>query len=62
MDKNKFETQSGGHIKEGHQQSDINVNGVVWSGVILVVGGVLAFFLATLMIRFLERWEKDHEA
>ena len=28
MDKNKFETQSGGHIKEGHQESDISVKGV----------------------------------
>jgi hypothetical protein len=62
MDKNKFEPQSGGHIKEGHQQSDVNIKGVVWSGVILVLGGVLAFFLAILMIRFMEKWEKDHEA
>ena len=35
MDKDKFETQSGGHIKEGHQESDVSVKGVVWSGVIL---------------------------
>ena len=44
MDKDKFETQSGGHIKEGHQESDISVKGVVWSGVILAVGGVLFIF------------------
>ncbi|MBZ5493019.1 MAG: hypothetical protein LAO76_19045 [Acidobacteriia bacterium] len=62
MDKNKFETQSGGHIKEGHQESDISVKGVVWSGVILAVGGLLAFVLMIVMIRFLERWERDHEA
>lgn len=62
MDKNKFETQSGGHIKEGHQESDISVKGVVWSGVILAAGGVLAFLLMIVMIRFLERWERDHEA
>jgi hypothetical protein len=61
-DKDKFETQSGGRIKEGHQQSDVNVKGVVWSGIILAVGGVIAFALAILMIRFLEKWEKDHEA
>ena len=42
MDKDKFETQSGGHIKEGHQESDVSVKGVVWSGVILAAGGVLA--------------------
>jgi hypothetical protein len=62
MDKDKFETQSGGHIKEGHQESDVSVRGVVWSGLILAAGGVLAFVLMLAMIRFLEKWEKDHEA
>lgn len=61
-DKDKFETQSGGHIKEGHQESDVSVRGVVWSGVVLAVGGVLAFVLMIAMIRFMEKWEKDHEA
>src|SRR6185312_12210322 len=59
---NKFETQSGGHIKEGHQESDISVKGVVWSGVVLAVGGIIAFCLMIGMIRFMEKWEKDHEA
>ena len=45
MDKDKFETQSGGHIKEGHQESDVSVQAIVWSGVILAAGGVLAFVL-----------------
>ncbi|MGZ4844799.1 MAG: hypothetical protein ACXV8M_10845 [Candidatus Angelobacter sp.] len=58
----KFQTQSGGHRKEGHQESDVSVSGVVWSGVILAVGGVLAFVLMIVMIRFMEKWEKDHEA
>jgi len=62
MDKDKFETQSGGRIKEGHQESDVSVKGVVWSGVILAAGGVLAFVLMLGMINFLEKWEKDHEA
>lgn len=62
MDKDKFQTQAGGHIKEGHQESDVSVKGVVWSGVILALGGVLAFVLMIVMIRFLEKWEKDHEA
>jgi len=63
MDKDKFETQSGGRIKEGHQQSDINVKGVVWSGVILAVGGVLSFLIVLGMIKWvLEPWEKNHEA
>jgi len=62
MDKDKFETQSGGHIKEGHQESDVSVRGIVWSGLILAAGGVLAFVLMLAMIHFLEKWEKDHEA
>jgi len=62
MDKDKFETQSGGHIKEGHQESDVSVRGIVWSGVILAAGGVLAFVLMLAMIRRMEKWEKDNEA
>jgi hypothetical protein len=62
MDKDKFETQSGGHIKEGHQESDVSVPAIVWSGVFLAVGGVLAFVLMIGMIHFLENWEKNHEA
>jgi hypothetical protein len=62
MDKDKFETQSGGHIKEGHQESDVSVPAIVWSGVLLAVGGIMAFVLMIGMIRFLENWEKDHEA
>ncbi|HEV8494080.1 MAG TPA: hypothetical protein VGR76_17500, partial [Candidatus Angelobacter sp.] len=58
----KFETQSGGHIKEGHQESDVSIRGIVWSGVILAAGGVLAFILMLAMIHFLESWEKNHEA
>jgi hypothetical protein len=62
-DKDKFETQSGGHIKEGHQESDVNVRGVVWSGVILAVGGILSFLLVLAMIKWvLEPWEKRSEA
>lgn len=62
MDKNKFETQSGGHIKEGHQESDVSIKGVVWSGVILAVGGVIAFGLMIGMIHGLEAYERNHEA
>ena len=62
MDKDKFETQSGGHIKEGHQESDVSVRGIVWSGVILAAGGVLAFVLMLGMIHYLEKVERDNEA
>jgi hypothetical protein len=62
MDKNKFETQSGGHIKEGHQESDISVKGVVWSGIALAVGGMIAFVLMVGLIHGLEAYERNHEA
>jgi hypothetical protein len=63
MDKDKFETQSGGHIKEGHQESDVSIKAIVWSGVILAAGGVLSFLLVLGMIKWiLEPWEKSSEA
>ncbi|HET8888914.1 MAG TPA: hypothetical protein VFQ41_08420 [Candidatus Angelobacter sp.] len=63
MDKDKFETQSGGYIKEGHQESDVSVKGIVWSGVILAAGGVLSFLLVLGMINWiLEPLEKSSEA
>jgi len=63
MDKDKFETQSGGHIKEGHQESDVSVRGIVWSGIVLAVGGILSFLLILAMIKWiLEPSEKSQEA
>lgn len=62
MDKGKFETQSGGHIKEGHQESDVSVRGIVLFGVFLAVGGIVAFVLMIGMIHWLEAYEKSHEA
>jgi hypothetical protein len=62
MDKGKFETQSGGHVKEGHQESDVSVKGVVWSGIVLAIGGIIAFALMIGMIHGLEAYERNHEA
>lgn len=63
MDKDKFETQSGGvHLKEGHEESDISVRGIILSGVFLAVGGILSFLLVLGMIKWvLEPWEKSQE-
>jgi hypothetical protein len=58
----KFETQSGGHVKEGHEESDLSIRGIALFGIFLAVGGVLAFILMIGMIRYMEKWEKDHEA
>lgn len=60
---NNFETQSGGtHVKEGHQESDLNIRGVVLFMIILTVSAVVAFVLMIAMIRILENWERTHEA
>ena len=63
MDKEKFETQSGGvHLKEGHEESDLSVRGIVLFGLFLAVGGVVAFVLMIAMIWGMEKWERNHEA
>ncbi|MFI5106439.1 MAG: hypothetical protein ACHP79_16065 [Terriglobales bacterium] len=35
--------QSGGHLREGHEETDLSIKGIVWFGVFLVVSGILAF-------------------
>jgi len=57
----KFETQSGGHVKEGHEEGDISVRAIVWSGVFLAAGGFCAFVLMIGMIWGMEKWERSHE-
>lgn len=59
---NKFETQSGGHLKEGHEGSDLSIRGIVISGVLLVAGALFSFVLIFGMIRVMENWERTHEA
>ena len=58
----KFETQSGGHVKEGHQEGDLSIRGIVLSGVFLAVSGALAFILMIGFIHFLEKMEQNNEA
>src|SRR5262245_23711837 len=59
----KFEPQSSGmHMKEGHEESDLSIRGIVLFGVFLAVGGVLAFVLMIGMIWALEGWERKNAA
>jgi hypothetical protein len=59
----KFESQSaGGHLKEGHEESDLSIRGIVLFGVFLAVGGVLAFVLMIGMIWYLEKTEQASQA
>jgi len=62
MAEDKFETQSGGHVKEGHETSDISIRGIVVFGIFLAAGGFLAFVLMIGMIWAMEKWERNHEA
>src|SRR5690349_15559644 len=56
-------TQPGGPpLPEGHDDSDLNIRGVVWFGVFLAVGGLVSFVLMFGLGRFLENWERNHEA
>jgi hypothetical protein len=58
-----LQPQSGGPpLPEGHDDSDLNIRGVVWFGAFLAIGGVMAFLLMGLAMKYLERWEKNHEA
>jgi hypothetical protein len=58
MDKDKFETQSGGHVKQGHDESEVSIRGIVWSGVFLAVGGLLSFVIVVGMMWGMEYAEK----
>jgi len=62
MAEDKFETQSGGHLKEGHETSDISIRGIILFGIFLAAGGVLAFILMIAMIWGMEKWERNHDA
>src|ERR1051325_1448099 len=63
MANDTFETQSGGmHLKEGHEESDLSIRGIVLFGAFLAVGGVVAFLLMIGMIHWMEHEAKESEA
>ena len=58
----KFESQSGGgHLKEGHEEGDISVRAIVWSGALLAAGAFFSFVLMIGMIWGMEKWERSRE-
>ncbi len=48
--------------KEGHQESDLSIRGVVLFLIFLAVGGIVSFVLMIAMIHILENYEKKAEA
>jgi hypothetical protein len=58
-----FETQSGGiRLKEGHEEGDLSIRGVVLFLALLAIGGIVSFVLMIAMIHILENYEKKAEA
>jgi hypothetical protein len=56
MDKESFVPQStGGHVKEGHEESDLSVRGIVTFGIVLAVCGFLSFALMGGFLKILPR-------
>ncbi len=63
MDRDHFETQSGGiRLPEGHEEGDLSVRGVVMFLAFLAIGGIVAFVLMIAMIHIMENYEKKAEA
>jgi hypothetical protein len=59
----KFQSQAGSlHLKEGHEDSDLSVRGIILFGIALALSGVAAFALMLAFYWGLQRWEKTHEA
>jgi len=57
-----FRSQSaGGHVKEGHDTSDLSVKGIIIFGIALAVSGIAAFLLVLGFYWGLQKWEKDHQ-
>lgn len=51
MDKDSFIPQSGAaHVKEGHEESDLSIRGIVTFGVLLALGGLLTFVIVRVMV------------
>jgi hypothetical protein len=51
MDRENFIPQSGSaHVKEGHEESDLSVRGIVTFGVVLALGGLLTFLGVRVMV------------
>lgn len=57
-----FHPQSaGGHLKEGHDVTDLSVPAILLSGLALAVSLAAAFLLVLGFYWGLQKWEKDHQ-
>jgi hypothetical protein len=54
MDKDSFVSQSaGGHVREGHEETDLSVKGIAISGAVLAICGFLSFALMAVFLHYL---------
>jgi hypothetical protein len=57
-----FVPQSGGlELKEGHEESDISVRGIVTAGVLLVIFCAGALIAARILLSMMTKWEDQRE-
>jgi hypothetical protein len=49
-------------VLHGHDESDINVRGIILSGALLVIGGIFTFIITAFLYRGLEKWEASRDA
>jgi hypothetical protein len=54
--------QSGAHLKEGHEETDLSIRGILWFGVFLVVGGIIAFGSMYGFYKYMESNRIENEA
>jgi len=57
-----YTPQGGTQVTAGHEESDINLRGIILFVVVLVISGGLTFLAASGLLRVFEWWEKSHEA
>jgi hypothetical protein len=59
----RFEPQAGPmHLKEGHEETDLSVRGIVLFGIALALSGAAAFLLVLGFYWGLQRWEQNNQA
>lgn len=59
----EFVPQTGGlEVREGHEESDISVRGIVIAAIGLVILGIAALIGARVLVSVMTKWEDAHEA
>lgn len=58
----KFHTQSGDlYLKEGHEETDLSVRGIVLFLVSLAIAGLAAFVIVFAFYKYLQHWDRQNQ-